>query len=72
MDTATDERMATDAPYQGLSQVGDVAVLLALLEPDAVFVRARGGGGTSVMKRQTDGTWRFLADDLSEPGEVAA
>ena len=38
----------------------DLAVVLALLDPGTVFVRERGGGGTSLMRREADGTWYFI------------
>ena len=38
----------------------DLAIVMACLDPDAVFVRQRGGGGTSVMRREADGAWYFV------------
>jgi hypothetical protein len=38
----------------------DLAVVLALLDPGAVFVRERDGGGTSLMRREADGCWYFI------------
>jgi len=38
----------------------DLAVVMACLDPGAVFVRERGGGGTSVMRREADGAWYFV------------
>jgi hypothetical protein len=39
---------------------GDLAVVVALLDPDAVFVRERGGEATSLMRREADGSWYFV------------
>jgi hypothetical protein len=38
----------------------DLAVVLALFDPGAVFVRERDGGGTSLMRREADGCWYFI------------
>jgi hypothetical protein len=38
----------------------DLAVVVALLAPGAVFVRERNGGGTSLMRREADGCWYFI------------
>jgi len=37
----------------------DLAIVMAFLYPDAVFVREQGGEGTSVLRREPDGTWYF-------------
>jgi hypothetical protein len=39
---------------------GDLAVVLALLDPGALFVRERGGEATSLIRREADGTWYFV------------
>jgi hypothetical protein len=38
----------------------DLAVVMACLDLDAVFVRQQGGAGTSVMRREADGAWYFV------------
>ena len=38
----------------------DLAIVLALHCPGTVLVRGRGGEGTSVMRREPDGTWYFV------------
>jgi hypothetical protein len=38
----------------------DLAIDLAFVYPDAVFVREQGGDGTSVMRREADGAWYFV------------
>jgi hypothetical protein len=38
----------------------DLAIDLAFVYPDAVFVREQGGEGTSVMRREADGAWYFV------------
>jgi ketosteroid isomerase-like protein len=38
----------------------DLAIVLAFLCPDAVLVRERGGAGTSIMRRDPDGSWYFV------------
>jgi hypothetical protein len=44
------------------SRVGgaDLAIDLAFVYPDAVFVREQGGEGTSLMRREADGAWYFV------------
>ncbi|GAC1361683.1 MAG: hypothetical protein NVSMB32_00970 [Actinomycetota bacterium] len=39
------------------AEVGDLAVLWALMEPGIVLVRGRGQEGTSAMRREADGYW---------------
>jgi len=39
---------------------GDLAIVLACLDPDAVFVRQGGGTATSVMRREADRAWYFV------------
>jgi len=43
-------------PFDG----ADLAVVVACFDPDIVFVRERGGGGTSVMRCEADGAWYFV------------
>ncbi|MEA2565135.1 MAG: hypothetical protein QOD49_312 [Actinomycetota bacterium] len=38
----------------------DLAIDLAFLYPDAAFVRERSGAGTSMMRREPDGSWYFV------------
>ena len=38
----------------------DLAIELALLYPNAAFVRERSGAGTSMMRREPDGSWYFV------------
>jgi len=38
----------------------DLAIVLALQYPDVVFVRECGGPGTSIMRREPDGSWYFV------------
>ncbi|MCW3037544.1 MAG: hypothetical protein JWM17_2856 [Actinobacteria bacterium] len=59
VDTALVEKAEIDVASR---QVGgaDLAIDLAFLYPDAVFVREQGGEGTSVMRREADGAWYFV------------
>jgi ketosteroid isomerase-like protein len=41
-------------------EAGDLAVVIACLDPDAVFVRQQGGTATSIMRREADGAWYFV------------
>lgn len=41
-------------------ETGDLAVVIACLDPDAVFVRQQGGTATSVLRREADGAWYFV------------
>jgi hypothetical protein len=38
----------------------DLAIDLAFLYPDAAFVRERSGAGTSMLRRELDGSWYFV------------
>jgi hypothetical protein len=38
----------------------DLAIVSALLYPDVVLVREQGGEGTSVMRREANGSWYFV------------
>jgi len=45
---------------EGQADGADLAVVVALLAPGAVFVRERNGGGTWSMRREADGCWYFI------------
>ena len=71
MDSASAEKAGIDMSFVGRiedreqrfpHQVGgaDLAIVLAFLDPQAVFVRGRDGEGTSVMRREADGAWYFV------------
>jgi hypothetical protein len=51
---------AEELPFPSQVDGADLAVVLAFLDPGAVFVRERKGGGTSMMRREADGCWYFI------------
>jgi hypothetical protein len=59
VDTALVEKAEIDVASRQFGGA-DLAIHLAFLYPDTVFVREQGGEGTSVMRREADGAWYFV------------
>ncbi|MBV9547223.1 MAG: hypothetical protein JOY61_22870 [Chloroflexi bacterium] len=50
------------AVFEQAFNTGDIDQVLALYEPDGSGVDL-GGNTTEVIRRQADGTWRYVIDD---------